>query len=158
MTTLSGLIHKRRRGAVATATLATVATVATHHEQEARTVAGVATVAVAEVSEETTARAWLLHFADRDPLTVLFAPPATHGEALAEHPEAIAAEPHAPIESIEPIATRCCRFCRHLKKPGIAEGYCGERADLPPAYGEHHPLHRLPHDDGAGCKHFEAWT
>ena len=40
-----------------------------------------------------TARAWLLHFSDRDPLEVWYSPAATHAQALADCPDALAAEP-----------------------------------------------------------------
>lgn len=40
-----------------------------------------------------TARAWLLHFAGRDPLEVWRSPAVTHAEALAGYPDAVAAEP-----------------------------------------------------------------
>jgi hypothetical protein len=36
---------------------------------------------------------WLLHFADREPLAVAFSPEASHTEALASYPSALAAEP-----------------------------------------------------------------
>jgi len=36
---------------------------------------------------------WLLHFFDREPLEVRFAPATTHAEALALTPDAVAAEP-----------------------------------------------------------------
>ena len=36
---------------------------------------------------------WLLHFSDRNPLTVEFSPPATHAEVLASYPGTLAAEP-----------------------------------------------------------------
>ncbi len=88
--TLSALIHKRRRGDVATATPATFAT---PDEQEARTVATVATVAVAIPAEDVTARTWLLHFSDREPLEVWYSPAATHAQVLADCPDALAAEP-----------------------------------------------------------------
>lgn len=39
---------------------------------------------------------WLIHFTDRDPLTVSFSPEATHAEALASYPDAVAAEPYEP--------------------------------------------------------------
>lgn len=39
---------------------------------------------------------WLLHFADREPLTVVFTPAASHAEVLASYPSALAAEPIEP--------------------------------------------------------------
>ena len=50
-------------------------------------------------------------------------------------------------------AARNCSTCRHRKLPGRADpGYCGGgRDDLPGAYGLHHPLRKLPDDQGANC-------
>ena len=49
---------------------------------------------VAEVAEVATPHyRWLLHFADREPLTVAFSPAATHAEVLDAYPDALAAEP-----------------------------------------------------------------
>lgn len=42
------------------------------------------------------ARCWLLHFADREPLTVTLSPPASHAEVLDSYPSALAAEPIEP--------------------------------------------------------------
>lgn len=46
---------------------------------------------------------------------------------------------------------QACKSCRHLARPGRADGYCAERIDLPHAYGADHPLRRLPADGGANC-------
>ena len=43
--------------------------------------------------EKAVHYAWLIHFTDRNPLSVTFSPMATHGEALANYPDAVAAEP-----------------------------------------------------------------
>ncbi len=46
--------------------------------------------------------------------------------------------------------------CRHLRRPGRSDGLCASgRDDLMPAYGDRHPLRRLPADGGEGCKQFE---
>lgn len=159
---------------------------------------------------------WLLHYADRDPVEVWFAPAVTHAEVLAAEPGAVAAEPvHERVgtrpatsgecdellalveaiyaddteqdrqeaigaalldpagalacyraitaergitaETLTPTGTTAaatgCKTCRHCTRPGRAyPGYCGGgRADLLPAYGEHHPLRKLPDDGGATC-------
>jgi len=46
-----------------------------------------------------------------------------------------------------------CRWCALHRRPGRAPGYCASpgRDDLPPAYGIHHPLRKLPADQGASC-------
>ena len=56
-------------------------------------------------------------------------------------------------ESAQKSAARNCSTCRHRKRPGRADpGYCGGgRDDLPAAYGLHHPLRKLPADQGASC-------
>lgn len=53
-----------------------------------------------ENSQGAAAPAWLLHFPDADPLEVHFIPAATHAEALAYYPDAVAAEPlqQSPIK------------------------------------------------------------
>ena len=48
-----------------------------------------------------------------------------------------------------------CRTCAHRHRPGLSDGYCGSRSDLPPAYTSGHPLHQLPDDGGANCS---DWT
>jgi len=101
---------------------------------------------------------WLLHYADRDPLEVWFAPAVDHDEALAAYPSAVAAEPmpepvaQSAPQSAQKSAARGCSTCRHRKKPGLSAGYCGGgRDDLPGAYGLHHPLRQLPADQGVSC-------
>ncbi|MFP5414570.1 MAG: hypothetical protein ACLGG1_06105 [Gammaproteobacteria bacterium] len=116
---------------------------------------------------------WLIHFLDREPMEVWFAPAADHAEALVGYPDAVAAEPLAEVRKTEvrkPVRTEHqvssavvaqspaigCSTCRHRKRPGRAEpGYCGGgRDDLPDAYGRHHPLRKLPDDDGATCANY----
>lgn len=52
--------------------------------------------------------AWLVHFAHRDPVELHYWPPATEAEVLAEHPEALAAEPARRVAS-NSIATEAER-------------------------------------------------
>ncbi len=50
-----------------------------------------------------------------------------------------------------------CRTCQHFRRPGLSEGYCVTRGDLPAAYGL---LREQPADRGAWCSAFEvarAW-
>lgn len=114
---------------------------------------------------------WLIQHPDRQPAEVHFWPPATRAEVLAIYPAAINAEalPDHPAprqsarqnaqESAEKSARKpaapSCRTCRHLHRPGLSDGHCGGRDDLPPAYTAGHPLRRLPDDDGAGCATWE---
>ena len=44
----------------------------------------------------TTARWWLIHYLDRDPVEVACAPDATHADILEQHLAAVAAEPFTP--------------------------------------------------------------
>lgn len=49
---------------------------------------------------------WLIHFTDRDPISVSFSPEATHAEALTNYPDAVAAEPYEPPPpTLEPMTT-----------------------------------------------------
>ena len=107
---------------------------------------------------------WLLHYADREPLEVWFAPAADHAEALVADPDAVAAEPLPEVRT-PPVrnevrtetAARGCSTCRQRKRPGLSAGYCGGgRDDLPAAYGLHHPLRKLPDDQGAGCTSYQT--
>ena len=47
-----------------------------------------------------------------------------------------------------------CKTCAHRRRPGLSDGYCSGRDDLPPAYTPGHPLRQLPADGGASCP---AW-
>ena len=56
-----------------------------------------------------------------------------------------------------PHKTTCktsCKTCAHLYRPGLSDGHCGGRDDLPFAYTSGHPLRQLPPDGGASCA---AW-
>ena len=102
---------------------------------------------------------WLIHFLDREPMEVWFSPAADHDEVLAAYRDAVAAEPLAEvrttpvrIEVRTETAARGCSTCRHRRRPGLSAGYCGGgRDDLPGAYGLHHPLRKLPDDQGESC-------
>ncbi len=77
-------------------------------------------------------------------------------------------EKHNPLSFIEPAGggverqsaphkTTCqpsCKTCAHLYRPGLSDGHCGGRDDLPFAYTSGHPLRQLPPDGGASCS---AW-
>lgn len=58
----------------------------------------------------------------------------------------------APLQS---EVEQACRTCSHLRRPGLSEGYCSARDDLPLAYGPGHPLRRCPDDRGACCPVFD---
>lgn len=112
----------------------------------------------ADTAQPIQATRWLLHYADREPVEVWFAPASDHAEALLAYPDAVAAEPlpevRTPVRSEvrTESATRGCSTCLHRKRPGLSMGYCGGgRDDLPGAYGLHHPLGKLPDDQGVAC-------
>lgn len=46
-------------------------------------------------SQNTSARSWRMHYPDRDPVLIAWSAPVTHAEALADYPDAVAAEPVA---------------------------------------------------------------
>lgn len=66
------------------------------------------------------------------------------------------------VRPTERPTDRQCRTCSNTRRPGtLVKGeteamYCGRRIDLPPAYGEGHPLRRLPADRGASCAEWRA--
>lgn len=97
----------------------------------------------------TRAYRWTVLRADGDPLTVYLGPPGTATEAMSGISGAITATP-------DPLLTVGCATCRHLKRPGLSDGHCGARTDLPPAYGDGHPLRQLPDDRGATCATWEC--
>jgi hypothetical protein len=55
-----------------------------------------------------------------------------------------------------PPMGKACPDCQHFARPGKSDGYCSGRDDLPLAYGENHPLRRLPADRGASCDQWQA--
>jgi len=119
------------------------------------------------VSPADASPVWLIHCPDRQPVEVHFWPPATLAEALTGYPTAINAEPMQAPPAPDAgrwragpaaLPARSCRTCRHLKRPGLSDGHCGGRDDLPAAYGPGHPLRRLPDDGGAGCTAWEPST
>lgn len=75
---------------------------------------------------------------------------------LAEHKSAVvdelSADPFVPAFEI----VHRCQNCKHFASPGMSAGYCGQRKDLPPAYGINHPLKRLPSDNGESCDEWQA--
>jgi hypothetical protein len=55
------------------------------------------------------------------------------------------------VESMHARIGRCYG-CQHFSRPGLSDGYCGGRADLPHAYGF---MHFLPAGKGATCDSFK---
>ncbi len=93
---------------------------------------------------------WRIACPDRRPFEVHVSPPATVAEVLALYPAANDAQPIR-----QQTDARSCRTCRHLKRPGLSDGHCSARDDLPHAYTAGHPLRRLPDDGGASCAVWE---
>jgi hypothetical protein len=69
-------------------------------------------------------------------------------------PALVAADVDATRVLIADMASRIgrCRRCAHFARPGMSDGYCTGRDDLPELYGQ---MHSLPADLGAGCGDFE---
>jgi TubC N-terminal docking domain len=64
-------------------------------------------------------------------------------------------EAHAVVAEVGPITPGCMR-CLHRRHGRIGEcSGCVARPDLPPLYGEGHPLRMLPEDGGVDCRKFE---
>jgi hypothetical protein len=63
---------------------------------------------------------WLIHFTDREPLTVAFSPEVNHADALACYPDAVAAEPMPePSNDPTPDDRITCRQCSGLSYSGV---------------------------------------
>lgn len=86
---------------------------------------------------DACANAELYDDADRAALPAMFALDSEGTRRLIE-------DMHAEIRS--------CRRCRHFGRPGLSDGYCTGRDDLPGAYGF---MRALPHDKGATCAAFD---
>lgn len=113
---------------------------------------------VASASECNTQQAhtvaywhWRVQFPDRDPLEAFFHPPGDLARIAREYPGFLSAE---VIPEREPEPTTCTS-CTHSRKPGGVTRYCLARTELPPAYGDGHPLRQLPDDMGAACNTYE---
>ena len=85
-------------------------------------------------------------------------PPAHAVEVLPDNPDARQSAQESARESALKPASRSCKTCRHLYRPGLSDGHCGARDDLPHAYTAGHPLRRLPDDKGASCTAWDGWT
>ena len=107
-------------------------------------------------ANETPAARWLLHFTNREPVTVWITPPATHGEVLALYPESVAAEPAPPPD--EPASAtdtdddrHTCRQCANLTTNLSAEARClaAWRSALKDTARHYHPVADVLHRCGA---------
>ncbi len=140
---------------------------ATPEGEGAASVAGIATIAVADSTERESA------YPAPDPL------PATHEAAVRAWLDAIGETDPEAIAVVlrqcrEDAEARCwyfdperagalvlpdpdpqdCRNCTHWRRPGLSDGYCVARHDLPAATAL---LHELPADNGASCSRFVDW-
>lgn len=86
---------------------------------------------------DACAKAGLYDEADRAALSAMLASDAEGTRGL--------------IESMHSRIGRC-RRCKHFRHPGLSDGYCTGRDDLPSVYGF---MHQLPDDGGARCGAFE---
>lgn len=125
---------------------------------------------VAETEALLAYRHWLVHFSDRDPVEVYCNPDADFANIMQTYPDALGAVPIS--ERIPQVFTEAenaewaalwrgvpatgCTSCTHSRKPGGVTRYCSARPDLPPAYGDGHPLRCLPDNDGAKCQQWEG--
>ena len=66
----------------------------------------------------------------------------------------IVGAPLAPPTARASIAR--CIDCAHRRVPAHSDGYCLVRMDMPPAYGEGHPLRRCQPDGGRDCPLFQS--
>jgi len=66
----------------------------------------------------------------------------------------LALDPEGTRGLIEAMHSRTgrCRRCRHFRRPGLSDGYCTGRDDLPHVYGF---MHEPPGDGGARCNTFD---
>ena len=91
-------------------------------------------------------RGWLARIGETDPATV--------GEVIEACRRDLDARRYFLGRAGEPAG---CTECRHLRRPGGGAWYCCGRSDLPPAYGEGHPLRQIPAEANAQCLTFEPW-
>lgn len=68
-------------------------------------------------------------------------------------PAMFALDPDGTRGLIEVMHSRIgrCRRCLHFRRPGLSDGYCTGRDDLPRVYGF---MRKLPSDGGAQCADF----
>jgi Holliday junction resolvasome RuvABC endonuclease subunit len=92
---LSSLIRKHQPADFATATVTTFAKALPKTQLCVAPVAGVAVANTgkAKIEINQSWSQWLFHFADRDDLPVMFAPPVDRTEALSHYPDSISAVP-----------------------------------------------------------------
>ena len=90
---LADLIRGRDAGSFANANPAKVANDAAPTSEPLAGLAPLALAIPAEARADAPCRHWFVHFADREPLEVIFAPEQTHAAVLRLYPAAIAAQP-----------------------------------------------------------------
>lgn len=107
-------------------------------------------------ANDTPAACWLLHFTDREAVTVWITPPATHGEVLTLYPESVAAEPAPPCDEPPSAAVtdddrRTCHQCANLTTNLSGEARClaAWRGELKDAARHYHPVADMLHRCGA---------
>ena len=129
---LADLIRGKRKCDSAGFATVTLATFATDGPTIRPSVANVATVTVADPenheSAGVAAAVWLMHFPDRNPAAVAFAPAVDHAGALAAYPAAIAAEPMAEPPDV-PIPADLAAMFDACERAGLYDD--ADRAALP---------------------------
>jgi len=97
--------------------------------------------------QEPAVLAWLLETGDTDQAIVAEVSGACRRDVDARRYVLERAESRLTNTSIAD-----CASCRHRRSPGGTVRYCASgRSDLPLAYGDGHPLRRLPDDQGHCC-------
>ncbi len=129
---LADLIRGKSKHDSAGFATVTLATTATDSPTIRPIVANVATVTVATPEQRESAgvaaSVWLMHFPDRNPAAVTFAPAVDHAGALAAYPAAIAAEPTAEPPAV-PIPADLAAMLNACERAGLYDE--ADRAALP---------------------------
>lgn len=129
---LADLIRGKSKHDSAGFATVTLATTATDSPTIRPSVANVATVTVAIPEKHdaagVAASVWLMHFPDRNPAAVTFAPAVDHAGALAAYPAAIAAEPVSEPPAV-PIPAELAAMFDACERAGLYNE--ADRAALP---------------------------
>jgi hypothetical protein len=102
-------------------------------------------------AEESAIRRWLAHIEEHDPELIAFT--IDRCRASLESREYFLRRsgevPLIPMPAVPVVPS--CTTCIHRRGRHDTHWGCLARDDLPPLYGEGHPLRELPEDGGATC-------
>lgn len=97
-------------------------------------------------------RAWLASIGETNPATIL-----EILDKCAGNPDVLAYYMSRAAENLqESDRNATCTTCDRHRTPEKSAGYCGDRDDLPLAYGLNHSLRKLPEDGGVSCDHWKG--